>query len=194
MSIPVRRVFALAAALVPLVFLVACGPSNSVRLMYTPSSAAVLPRAGAPQVTVVMFSDKRPRQAIGERQDGSSFMATSLVSDWVGRSLGEELARLGQQVSYSTVMTQAKAANPPYIASGVINEIWIRENSPTSLAATVRLTVTLTTASGVIYSENLSSSQERRGLPSASGVESLVADTLRDVLVIAAGKMAEKMR
>lgn len=194
MSIAVRRVFALVTALIPLVFLAACGPSNSVRLMYTPSGAALLPRAGAPQVTVVMFSDKRPRQAIGERQDGSSFMASSLVADWVSRSLGEELARLGQQVSYSTVMTQAQSANPPYIASGVVNEIWIKENSPTSLAATVRLTVTLATASGVIYSENLSSSQERRGLPSASGAESLVADTLRDVLVIAAGKMAEKMR
>ncbi len=58
----------------------------------------------------------------------------------------------------------------------------------------MRLTVTLSTPDKVIYSESLSSTQERRGLPSASGVESLVADTLRDVLVVAAGKMAEKMR
>ena len=185
MPIPLRRAFALLVALIPLVFLAACGPSNSVRLMYTPSGAAVLPKPGAPRVTVVMFDDKRPRQAIGERQDGSSFMANALVSDWVSRALGEELA---------CIMMEARTANPPYIASGVVNEIWIRENGPTSLAATVRLTVTLSTPDKVIYSESLSSTQERRGLPSASGVESLVADTLRDVLVVAAGKMAEKMR
>ena len=194
MPIPLRRAFALLAALIPLVFLAACGPSNSVRLMYTPSGAAVLPKPGAPRVTVVMFDDKRPRQAIGERQDGSSFMANALVSDWVSRALGEELARLGEQVSYASIMMQARTANPPYIASGVVNEIWIRENGPTSLAATVRLTVTLSTPDKVIYSESLSSTQERRGLPSASGVESHVADTLRDVRVVAAGKMAEKMR
>ena len=92
MPIPLRRAFALLAALIPLVFLAACGPSNSVRLMYTPSGAAVLPKPGAPRVTVVMFDDKRPRQAIGERQDGSSFMANALVSDWVSRALGEELS------------------------------------------------------------------------------------------------------
>lgn len=194
MPIPVRRLLVFLMALSSLAFLTACGPSNNVRLMYTPSTAAVLPQPGAPRVTVVMFGDKRTRQAIGERRDGSAFMPNALVSDWVSRSLGEELARLGPQVSYSTNMTQAKAANPPYIASGVIHEIWIKENSPTSLTATVRMTVTLSNKKGVIYSENLSSTQERQALPSASLAEGLIADTLRDVLVPAAKKMYEHMQ
>lgn len=172
----------------------ACGPSNSVRLIYKPGPSAILPQPEAPRLTVVMFDDQRSNQAIGERRDGTSFVAASLVSDWASRSLGDELARLGSQVSYATTLAQARSANPEYIVSGVIREVWLKENNPTSLSATIRMTVTLADRTRVLYSENLSASQERQYLPSSSVVESLLSDTLRDLLVPAAKKIQNHLR
>ena len=59
MSVRVRHSFTLLLTLATLALLVACGPSNNVRLMYNPSTASVLPQPQAPRVTVVMFEDQR---------------------------------------------------------------------------------------------------------------------------------------
>lgn len=194
MPFKVRRLLLPLALLCVSALLCACGPSNYVRLMYTPNAESVLPKADAPRVTVVAFSDERSTQGIGERRDGTAFMPSSLVTDWVSRSLGEELARLGLQVSYAPTTNTAAGANAPYVATGVIREIWIKETSATSVTATIRLTVTLANQKGIIYSENLSATQERKALPSSSMVEGLVADTLRDVLVPAAKKLYERIQ
>lgn len=169
--------------------LVACGPGNTVRLIYSPAVENVLPQPAAPRVTVVMFEDQRTQQSIGVLRDGTVASAGSNVADWVSRSLGDELARDGQQVSYSPTMTGAQNAHPPYIISGVVREVWLKELNPTTMTATIRITVTLRGKKGVLYSENLSSTQERKGLPSATAAETLLADTLRDVLQPTAKKI-----
>lgn len=199
MSIPARRPLQLGTLLTLLLTLMtftllpACGPSNNVKLIYTPGPSSVLPQPEAPRVTVVMFDDQRSKQTIGERKDGSAFTPSSLIADWVARSLGDELGRQGSQVSYATTMGQAKAANPEYLVSGVVREVWITENSPTSLTATIRVSVTVSNKKGVIYSENLSSSQERQTLPLSSVADKLLSDTLRDLLVPAAKKIQQQL-
>ncbi|MEG2005302.1 MAG: hypothetical protein RR014_04605, partial [Bilophila sp.] len=185
---------ALLLTLTMLALLTACGPSNSVKLIYSPGPNSVLPQPEAPRVTVVMFDDQRTNQNIGERKDGSAFTPSSLVADWVGRSLGDEIGRQGSQVSYATTMGQAKSANPEYIVSGVVREVWIKENSSTSLTATIRIAVTVSNRKGVVYSENLSSSQERQALPMSSVADKLLSDTLRDLLVPAAKKIQQQLR
>ena len=54
--------------------------------------------------------------------------------------------------------------------------------------------IALSSKKGVVYSENLSSSQERQFIPSASAIESLLSDTLRDLLVPAAKKIQGQLR
>ena len=192
-SVSSKSVLCLLGLFVCVMALAACGTGNAVRLIYTPASGALLPQPNAPRVTVVMFEDQRPQQVIGERRDGTSITPSSLVSDWVSRSLGEELSRLGMQVSYSTSLAQAKAANPTYIVTGEIKELWLKEQSPTAMHATLRVGFSLYGQKGKLSGEFLTASQEKQGLITASATESLLADTLRDIVVPAAKKIQAKL-
>lgn len=193
MSILIRRVVTLALALVTLTLLTACGPSNNVRLIYNTNTSAVLPLPGSPSAAVVMFYDERPRQYIGERKDGSVFTASSTIADWFSRSLADELGRQGVQVSFASTLEQARAANPTYIVTGTITDVWLQEQSATRAQCTLKAKVTLSNKKGVLYSENLSSTQERQFIPSASTIESLLSDTLKDLLVPAAKKIQSQI-
>lgn len=184
----------LLAALCIALLQVACGPGNAVRLIYAPSSDTVFPQPNAPRVAVVMFEDARGQQQLGERRDSTTITATSSVPDWVSRSLGDELARQGLQVSYATTLNQARAANPDYIVTGVVREVWLKEVDSTTMNATVRLSVTLTGRKGKLYEENFSSSQERKGLLTPTLAENLLSDTVRDVLTPAALKIQAQIR
>ncbi len=194
MSIVVRRVLAFALALATLTLLAACGPSNNVRLIYNTNTSTVLPLPGSPSVAVVMFDDQRTRQYIGERKDGSVFTASSTISDWFSRSLADELGREGVQVSFASTMEQARTAHPAYIVNGTITEIWLTEVSSTRVQCTIKAKVSLSGKKGVVYSENLSSTQERQFIPSNSAIETLLSDTLRDLLVPAAKKIQSQLR
>ena len=169
MSILIRRVVTLALTLVTLTLLAACGPSNNVRLIYNTNTSAVLPLPGSPSVAVVMFNDERTRQYIGERKDGSVFTASSTIADWFSRSLADELGRQGVQVSFASTLEQ------------------------TRVQCTIKAKVALSNKKGVLYSENLSSTQERQFIPSASAIESLLSDTLKDLLVPAAKKIQSQI-
>ena len=194
MSVRIRQCFLLFLSLTVLAMLAACGPSNNVRLLYNPSSTSVLPQPQAPRVAVVMFEDQRPHQMIGERKDGSVFTSTSTVADWISRSLADELARQGIQVSYAGTLAQAQAGNPDYIVTGTITDVWLKENSATNVTATIRAMVNLANRKGIIYSENLTASQDKQFIPSSTAVESVLADTLRDLLVPAAKKLQAKIQ
>ena len=181
MSILIRRVVTLALTLVTLTLLAACGPSNNVRLIYNTNTSAVLPLPGSPSVAVVMFNDERTRQY------------SSTIADWFSRSLADELGRQGVQVSFASTLEQARAANPTYIVTGTITDVWLQEQSATRVQCTIKAKVALSNKKGVLYSENLSSTQERQFIPSASAIESLLSDTLKDLLVPAAKKIQSQI-
>ena len=116
------------------------------------------------------------------------------MTDWISRSLADELARQGAQVSYAATQAQAQSGNPDYIVTGTVTDVWLKENSATNVTATIRATVKLASRKGVVYSENLTASQDRQFIPSSSAVESLLSDTLRDLLVPTAKKLQDKIQ
>ena len=97
------------------------------------------------------------------------------------------------QVSFASTLEQARAANPTYIVTGTITDVWLQEQSATRVQCTIKAKVSLSNKKGVLYSENLSSSQERQFIPSSSAVESLLSDTLKDLLVPAAKKIQSQI-
>ena len=85
------------------------------------------------------------------------------------------------------------AAAPTYIVTGTITDVWLQEQSATRVQCTIKAKVALSNKKGVLYSENLSSTQERQFIPSASAIESLLSDTLKDLLVPAAKKIQSQI-
>ena len=194
MSFPLRAAGVFVLTLAMACLLAACGPSNNVRLFYNSATPSVLPQPQAVRVAVVMFSDQRANpQVLGPRRDGSSFTANSSVADWISRSLADELARQGVQVSFADSMAQAQSGSPDYIVNGSVRELVLKETGPSSASASMRVSVSLSNRKGVIYSENLSAMQERPFLPTGAAVETLLAETLRDMITPAAVKLQGMM-
>ncbi len=181
----------LVGVLLAALFCASCGPSNTVRLPYKPADSSVLPAPGAPSVAVVQFTDKRPNTQLGVRRDGSSFIATSPVAEWLSRSLADELSRQGLQVSYAASGDQARSANPDYIITGVIDEVWLKESSSTELSVTLRATMVLSNRKGRLTSQGLSAAQTKKGLPSSSAAEELLVDTMQELVQPAARKVQQ---
>ena len=178
-----RRVFpaALLPALLAVLLLSACGPSNNVRLLPPPPlDASVLPAPNAPRVSVVTFADKRTDQsALGVRRDNSAFVTSDDVAQWISRALADELARNG---------------NPDYLVTGQVDEAWLRETSATDLATNLRVNYVLANRQGRLLRESLSSSQSRTGLPSGAAAENLMLETLRDLVKPMAQKIVQTIQ
>ena len=181
----------LCAALLCALTLAGCAPKDTVRLLYTPVTPSVLPAPTAPRVAVVLFEDKRGKQEIGTRSKGGVFSAATSVPEWISRSLADEISRMGPQVSYAPSIQLAQSARPDYIVTGTVEEVWVKESNPTTYAATVHISFNVANRQGSVYSQNLSSSQEKTGLPSSGMVEDLLTGTLREVLGVAASKINE---
>ena len=124
---------------------------------------------------------------------GPASTSGTTIADWFSRSLADELGRQGVQVSFASTLEQARAANPTYIVTGTITDVWLQEQSATRVQCTIKAKVALSNKKGVLYSENLSSTQERQFIPSASAIESLLSDTLKDLLVPAAKKIQSQI-
>ncbi len=181
------------ALLVLSMLCVACGPNNQIPLTYPPKDGSVLPAPGAPHVAVVLFSDKRPQAHLGTRSDGSTFTSTIAVSDWVARSFADALSRQGLQVSFAGNINQAKAANPNYIVTGVVNEASLSEISIAELRATMQIDMAVSGAQGVIMNEGLSASQNTSGIISTSTAENLLRQTVQELVRPASAKIAQKI-
>ena len=120
------------------------------------------------------------------------------IHDWEIESF--KLARsaygahnLQLMLPFVRTLEQARAANPTYIVTGTITDVWLQEQSATRVQCTIKAKVALSNKKGVLYSENLSSTQERQFIPSASAIESLLSDTLKDLLVPAAKKIQSQI-
>lgn len=171
--------------------LAACGPGNSVRLLPAPPlEAASLPAPNAPSVCIVNFGDNRmDPAAVGVRRDGSSFTTTGDVALWISRSLADELARKGFRVTFAMAASQAKSANPDYIVTGVVQEVWLKEASATEMSVQMRMDCTLANRKGKLWTESCSTSQTKTSLPSGSFADNLLLDTMRDLI----GPVAQKI-
>lgn len=171
--------------------LAACGPGNTVKLLPPPPiPASAIPAPNAPSVTVVNFADKRADPGIvGVRRDGSAFAAPESVNLWVSRALADELARRGLRVTFATALSQARSGNPDYLVTGQLDEVWLKENSAMETTAQMRVYCSLASRKGKIWSESCNSSQSRGNLPGASSPDTLLRDTMRDLV----GAVAQKI-
>ena len=187
---PVRNVL----FLVLLAFLAtACGPANSVRLLPPPfQEGAVLPGPKAPRVTVVAFDDKRQDMtAIGSRRDNTAFVTNDSVTQWISKALADELARNGLQVSYSDSVSQARAGNPDYLVTGDVDQVWLREKSATDLSTQMRVNYSVANRQSRIYKETLNASQSRTVMPTGSAADTIMLDTLRELIKPMAQKIVQ---
>ncbi|MCH5276743.1 MAG: hypothetical protein J1E80_02790 [Desulfovibrionaceae bacterium] len=181
----------LCAALVCALALAGCAPKDTVRLLYSPVTPSVLPAPTAPRVVVVLFEDGRGKSEIGVRSGGGVFSAASSVPEWISRSLASEISRMGPQVSYAPSIQLAQSARPDYIVTGTVNRVWVTESRRTTYSATVSIRFNVANRQGSVYSQSLSSSQEKIAMPNADIVEELLTSTLREVLGVAASKINE---
>ena len=186
---PVRNVL----FLVLLAFLAtACGPANSVRLLPPPfQEGAVLPGPKAPRVTVVAFDDKRQDMFIGSRRDNTAFVTNDSVTQWISKALADELARNGLQVSYSDSVNQARAGNPDYLVTGDVDQVWLREKSATDLSTQMRVNYSVANRQSRIYKETLNASQSRTVMPTGSAADTIMLDTLRELIKPMAQKIVQ---
>lgn len=158
-----------------------CGPSNNVRLLYKPVVDS-LPAPDAKRVVVVEFKDQRQDTRLGVRRDGSTFMADRDVPVWLSRSLADELTRLGLQVSYAASRKDAAAAQPDFVVTGVVKDVWLKEISTTELSVKMSATVTLTRDGKQILKKVFSAAQSRKGMPSGSAAEELLLDSMQELV------------
>lgn len=187
---PVRNVL----FLVLLAFLAtACGPANSVRLLPPPfQEGAVLPGPKAPRVTVVAFEDKRQDMTvIGSRRDNTAFVTNDSVTQWISKALADELARNGLQVSYADSVNQARAGNPDYMVTGDVDQVWLREKSATDLSTQMRVNYSVANRQSRIYRETLNASQSRTVMPTGSAADTIMLDTLRELIKPMAQKIVQ---
>ncbi len=175
-------------------FFQACTPSSMVNLNYSAGENQFLPSPNAPRVSVVSFEDVRTNSYLGQKNDGSFYSPTSLVSEWASRAVAEELSLLGPQVSYAINLQEANSANPHYIVTGKVLDVWVKEINPAQYEANVRIEFALSQGNRVLYSETLNSSQESTDLPNTARVEELLNATLKDVAGVAASKINEQTK
>lgn len=154
-----------------------------VHLVYSAPKETITPRAGAPTVCVVAFEDRRGKDEIGQRRDGGLFLAHADVTGWVSRAMADELARTGLTVTYTSDIGQAKASNPDYIVTGVIDEIWLTESSLTRYASSMRVTISLLRGNGsYITKNNYSSTFSKTVIPMSDVPQSMLSEGLIDLL------------
>lgn len=180
-------------AVLPLLAIFGCGPSNTIRLLTPPpQSVSTLPTPNAPTVSVVNFTDSRlDPAAIGARRDGSAFITSGDVPMWISRALADELAQNGIRITYALDPDQARTSNPQYLVTGVVEEAWIKENSSTSLTVSMRVNCTLANRSGKIWTESCNTSQTRTLLPTGGAADELLLSTLKDLVKPLAQKIIQ---
>lgn len=165
---------------------------NTVRLIYTPKESGI-PSASAPKISVVQFKDARPKQEIGQRSDGSPFIASSSVAEWVSHAFASELSRLGMVVTFAQTEEQAWASGATYVASGVIEEVWLTEQSSTSYHCAMRGTAILKDSRSTLVNNAFSSSLARRVVPMSSVPQEMLSESAGDLVNRMAHAIQQKL-
>ena len=162
------------------ILLMACA-QNTVRLVYEPAKAPAIPPAGAPQISVIQFKDARSHPEIGQRSGGGPFIASSSVGEWYSHAFATELAQLGMVVTFAVSEEQARSSGATYVATGVIEEVWLTEQSSTSYQCVMRASLILKDTRSTMLSNSFSSSLARRVVPLSSVPQEMLSETAGDL-------------
>ncbi|MCR5813589.1 MAG: hypothetical protein K6G15_03720 [Desulfovibrio sp.] len=171
----------------------ACGPGNEIHLLAIEQPpVSVLPKPNAPSVTVVEFKDSRDDTfAIGKRRDLSAFTTSENPTLWLSHALADALAQHGLQVSYAKNFEQARKGNPDYIVTGKLQRLWLKETSATYMEGMIAAQFTLANREKHLLRENNKAQQSRNWPASSSQAETMLRDTLNDLIDPIADKFAQ---
>ena len=185
------RCLSLLGTLLCLLLLASCGPSNTVRLLPLKQDASVLPAPTSSTISVVQFADKREdRSSLGLRRDHSYFTSIDSAPKWLSEAAADKLSAHGYRVTYAKSVAEGVKGSPDYILTGSLEELNIKEQSATSFEISMRVKYVLSNKTKKIALETLTANQTRTTFPSNSAVESLLQDTLKDII----NPMYEKVR
>lgn len=164
---------------------------NVVRLSY-PAPETGVAKNGASSICVVLFEDRRNKAEIGQRRNGELFQPQTAVNDWVSRAVADELVRAGFVVTYAQTLEQARQSSPDFIVTGIIEEVWLSEPSFTSLACSMRATVSLLRGSGThVFKNSFSAKLTRTVIPAMDSSPKILTETLGDLLEPAVRKIEQ---
>ena len=68
------------------------------------------------------------------------------------------------------------------MVTGKVSEVWLKENSRLEMSVQMKINCTLASRKGKLWDESCTASQSRSGLPSASAADTLLLDSLEDLL------------
>jgi len=182
------RFFVPAMLVCALFMLNACGSGSTVRLLHRPADAPQIPASTAPSIAIVQLKDTRSNAYIGVRRDSTPFIPNGAVPEWVTQSLAEGLTRQGLRVTYAQTLEAARTAQPQYILTGELQELWIQEISRTEISASVKAMISVAGHRGKLINEGMTSSLSRQGLLGSSAAEELLFNTLQELVLSVANK------
>ncbi len=178
----INRTLLLYAALSLLLLLAGCG-QNALRLLYVAPPQNTIFATGSPQVCVVKVADGRLAKDLGARSNGTPFVSSDNVSEWVTHALGAELMRHGIQVSAAQTEAEALSkAGGAAILTSKVEEIWLAEKSSTSYTCSMRISVVLKKGGAVLASNSFNSSIEKRVVPLSDAGEEILKETLEELV------------
>ena len=180
---------ALLCALCCTALLTACGPSNTIMLV---SPSEISPANSAePSIALVKFEDKRGKNTLGTRLDKSHFFSADPVTEWFSKTLADGLNKAGMNVVYVHSVAEAMKHNPKYLITGDLDELWMVENSRTSMTAKIRAHFTLAKGDSTVSKEMVRSERENSNVMfNSSAASKLFDDTMNDFSDV----MVEKIR
>lgn len=192
----VRRFRGCIPVFVLCVFLLSGCAGNVINLSYPPmrQDAAPATEKGI-TVCIVDFENKRPVNAIGERQDGTPILPRVPVERWLANGVAEELNREGYTVLMAETLPEALTKGAEYIITGEAEEVWLAETSLTRYTGTIRTSITLFDGTGARITKNGYNSVYSKGVLPVYGIpQTLLNDALAEMLQPAARLLFKTMQ
>lgn len=186
------RLFFVFCLLICSALMTACGPSNTVSLLAPNFNSTMLARPTAPSIAVVQFADNRADpESLGTRRDNSFFTTPDNVSEWVSTAAAQTLTARGYKVTYAKTPEQASMSHPDYLLTGAVEEVKLHESSTTSFDTNMRVHFVLSSRTKKLKIETLYASQQRTAMPSSTACETLLRNTLLDIVEPLADKVSQ---
>ena len=154
-----------------------CAGRTSIDLQYKPAGINI---ASCPKTaSVVMLIDQRPKAAIGEKENGKPFYSNDVVAEWVSRALYEELKTNGCGVEYHD---KEYDFDTEYIIGGFLQETFVKQESLSSYAATLRIRIEVKREDEVVFAKNYVSTLTKTTVPSPGVNSKILTELLQGMM------------
>ena len=154
-----------------------CAQRTSIDLHYKPAGINI---ASCPKtVSVVTLKDERPKEAIGEKENGKPFYSNDVVAEWVSRALYEELKTNGCGVEYHD---KEYDFDTDYIIGGFLQETFVKQESLSSYSASLRLRIEVKKDGEVVFGKNYVSTLTKTTVPTPGVNSKILTELLQGMM------------